>query len=490
MSYDSIHNPIIGIDLGTTFSSVSRWDGAKADVYCPKGEYFLPSVIYYEEGKIMVGTVATLRGSMKPENLCIGVKRLMNDGASEILLDEKTFTPIELSSSILKSLYENVKLMFPENKFEAQGVVLTVPYYFRANEISNTEQAGKDAGLNIIGIIQEPIAAALYYALHLSGNSIRDENILIFDLGGGTFDLTLFNLKEDLHTMSLKTLCTGGDDRLGGLDFDKKLYDYIVKREKIDFESCTDIKQRKTSEHKLMIQIIAAKERLGFDDIAYIQALDVPPGGFVDCTVTVEEFNESIKEYTDKIKKVITQMLKSAQISKTQVHKVIKIGGSSKITIVDKIIDEVLGEGKIYGDVDPLLSVTKGAAIYGAYLKDVLGLKKKLEIKLINSHALGVKDSSDNFIELIPKDVEIPFEETLVFTNAKDNDTEFDIEIYQGEDEKCVNNKKIGSVHINNLVKRPKETLDIPITFIINKDQTVKVKVVQKESDINIEKVF
>ena len=490
MAYDSIHHPVIGIDLGTTFSSVSRWDGNKPEVYCPKGEYFLPSAVYYEDGKTIVGTAAVLKGILRPENLSIGVKRLMDDDGSEVVLDGEVFTPIEISSKILESLYENVKNMFPEGKFEAEGVVLTVPYYFRANEISNTEQAGKLANLNIIGILQEPIAAALFYALHLSDNSIRDENIMIFDLGGGTFDLTLFNLKEGLHTVDLTTLCTGGDDRLGGLDFDKLLYDYVVKRENIDFEGCENVKQRETSKHKLMGQIITAKERLGFDDIAYIQAFDVPPGSFVDAIITTEEFNECIKEYTDKIKKIIEDMLKSSNISKVQVHKVIKIGGSSKITVIDNIINEVLGEGKTYGDVDPLLAVANGAAIYGAYLMERLGHKKKLEIKLINSHSLGVKDSFGNFVKLIPKDVVIPYEETLVFTNANDNDTEFDIEIYQGENEKCVNNKKIGSVHIDNLIPQAKETLDIPITFTINKDQTIKVKVVQEESGVNTEKVF
>ncbi|MFL0198359.1 Hsp70 family protein [Clostridium sp. WILCCON 0269] len=490
MIYDSVHSPVVGIDLGTTFSSIARWTGTKAEVYCLKGEYNIPSVVYNDGSQFVIGKIAFMKGIINPENMCRGVKRLIGNEYASIKLGDNDYNSIEISAEILKYLYRNVEEMFPQGKFKSEGVVVTVPYHFRANEISNTIKAAKLAGLNLIGIIQEPIAAALAYGLHLSSDALKDENILVFDLGGGTFDLTLFNLNNSSNRISFNVLATSGDDRLGGMDFDDELYNYIVEREGIRLSNCKDKKQQNIAKNKLMEQVIRAKEALSFDNSAFIQAFDVPPGNFVDCTVTLYELKNCIREYTQKIKKIIRGMFEERGISPRSVDKVIKIGGSSKIKFIDEIINDVVGEGKIYGDINPELAVCQGAAIYGAYLNNRASENKKLEVTLINSHALGLKDDNGGFAQIIPKNVAIPYKETVTFTNSEDNEKEITIEIYQGEHKECEHNKKIGVINVLGLKESPKGTLNIPVTFYINKDQTIKVIVEQKESNIYIEKQF
>lgn len=489
MTYDSIHHPIIGIDLGTTYSVISRWDGNKADVYCPKGEYLVPSAVFYDKGKFIVGKAAKDRGIMFPENLCIGVKRHMDYKDIKIQIGDSTFTPIELSAEILSHVYTNVVNMFPEDEFNSEGVVITVPYYFRANQISNTEAAAKKAGLNVIGVLQEPIAAAFAYGLYLDSSEGKDENILVFDLGGGTFDVTIFNLKIDDTRICFNTLASNGDDRLGGLDFDNEIYNYILKRENLDFSDLPE-KQQNICKSKLMEQVVGAKERLAFDEVAYIQAIDIPPGNFLECTLTLDELNSCLKHYCDKIRDILKDAISFANLTPEDIHKVIKIGGSSKMLIMDEILGEIAGKGKIYGDIDPDLAVSKGASIYGAFLNNRMGTRKDIDIKLINTHPLGVKTDGDEFVELIPKNVPLPYEQTLTFVNAEDNEIDMEIEVYQGIHDLCSKNKKIGTIEIKGLKPAPKETLDIDITFKINIDQTIDVTVVQKDSGINVTKRF
>jgi len=489
MSYDSILHPVIGIDLGTTFSSISRWDGEKSEVFCPKGEYAVPSVVYYDKGKFIVGKPAKDKGVFSPENVCIGAKRLMDDKNTDIHLGGKTFSPIEISTEILKCIYNNVEAMFPNNTFKAEGTVITVPYYFRANQISNTLQAAKMANLSTLGIIQEPIAAAFSYALYLDNNVRRDENILVFDLGGGTFDVTLFNLKCDRDSLIFNTIASNGDDRLGGLDFDRKIFDYIIAKEKIDISSYPE-KVQLICKSKLMEQIVSAKEKLSFDDIAYIQVIDIPPGEFLECELTVGELRNCLGKYMKKIKGILNEVLKTSGFSSKDIDKIIKIGGSSKMTIIDELLNDSLGHGKTYGDIDPDLAVSKGAAIYGAYLTNRINNKKRIEINYINVHPLGVKDDKGDFIELIPKNAELPFEKTLIFCNTEDNEVDLTIEVYQGENEKCIDDNKIGEIKIEGLISAKKDTLDIEITFKINIDQTIDVTVIQADSNILINKRF
>lgn len=488
MSYDAQFSPVIGIDLGTTYSSVARWSGQGADVYSPKGERALRSVVYYDEknNKYLFGNAAFMSGILNPDNVIIGVKRLMDDNSNKIKLGTKIHTPIEISSMILRNIYESIQAMFPKGVYNSSGVVVTVPYYFKAHQLQNTTEAAKMAGLNLIGVLQEPIAAAFAYGLHHSYKDIvRDENILVFDLGGGTFDLTILNIKEDSNTLYFNVVGIGGDDRLGGLDFDNAFMKAIIKKEKINFNSVKQEKLKKIGKQKLLDAVIKSKEILSSIESTYIAVPDVIPGYHIDVEYTRKDFEDAISEYLLKIRRIIRETMSNARISAKDIDKVIKVGGSSKIAIIDEIINSECGEGKIYSDIDPSLCIAQGAAIYAAYLSNNLQFDKKIFIETVTAHPLGVEDSEGGFIILIDQNVKTPAKETLVFTTDEDYQTDIDVKVYQGTSSIAANNSHVGTIKIKGLRPTLKYELEIKITFEVTSSQEVKITVEEELSGIN-----
>lgn len=488
MAYDAQNSPVIGIDLGTTFSSIARWTGEEAETYSPKGERMIRSVVYYDEknSKYIFGNTAFMSGILNPENVIVGVKRLMDDKNAKIKLGSKVHDPIEISSMILRNLYNNVKSMFPSGVYEASGVVVTVPYYFKAHQFQNTSEAAKEAGLKLLGIIQEPIAAALAYGFHHSNKHLnREEKLLIFDLGGGTFDLTIIKVKEDDENLFFDVLGIGGDDRLGGMDFDRAFMDYVIHREKIDFESVKDEKIKKIGKKKLLDSIIKSKETLSATESVYIAVPDVVPGVHVDAEYTRRDFETSIEPYIAKIKNIIKKTIASAGIAPYEVDKIIKVGGSSKIPIMNKIIEDEVGEGKTYSDIDPSLCVGEGAAIYAAYISNNLNYSKNIKIETAAAHALGVEDSRGDFVVLIHQNQKTPAKRTLTFTTDEDNQTEIDVKVYQGTAKRARDNAHVGTVKVMGLKAMPKYQLEIKITFEVGRSQEVKVTIEEIQSGIN-----
>lgn len=488
MKYDAQNAPVIGIDLGTTYSSVARWTGREAEVYSPKGERCIRSVVYYDEknNKYVYGNAAFMSGILNPDNVVIGVKRLMDDNSIKIKLGSKEHSPVEISSMILKNIYDNIQGMFPLGVYNASGVVVTVPYYFKAHQLQNTSDAAKMAGLNLSGIIQEPIAAAFAYGLHHSEeDKVRDENILVFDLGGGTFDLTIINIKENASDINFNVIGIGGDDRLGGLDFDKAFMDYIIEKEGIDFESVKIEKLKKVGKQKLLDAVIRSKEMLSSTDSTYLAVPDVIPGVHIDAEYTRQDFEKSIEQYIDKIRRITKETMVKAGVSANDINKVIKVGGSSKISIMDDIIREECGDGKTYSDIDPSLCVAQGAAIYAAYLANELDFNKKITIGTAVAHSLGVEDGDGNFVVLIEQNQKTPAKETLTFTTDEDNQTEIDVEVYQGTNEIAKKNAHVGTVRVSGLKPFPKYQLEINITFEVGSSQEVKVNIQEELSGIN-----
>lgn len=493
MPYDGHNKPVIGIDLGTTFSAISSWTGESVQTYAPRGSNVFQSVVYFDEKskQFIYDTVAFNSGIFEPANVCIGVKRLMDNKDARIKFGDREFSPIDVSAMILKYIYTSVQNMFPAGVYNASGVVVTVPYYFKANQLENTSQAAKKAGLNLVGIIQEPIAAALAYGcLNSNENVKKEETILVFDLGGGTFDITIFKLKEDSESMIFEVIGIGGDDRLGGMDFDKALLKHIIEVEGIDFESEPNERLRKRGEQALMAEVIKTKETLSFTDNAYMAVLNVIPGVNVDRNFTRDEFEDVIQGYYEKVKSILKNTLNAANITSDQIDKVIKVGGSSKIPMFDNLLNDIVGKGKIYADIDPSLCVSQGAAIYAAYITKNLNTKKKIKIITVTAHALGVEDAKGKFITLIHQNRKTPAKNTLTFYTNQDNCTEIDVEVYQGASKIAKQNAHVGTVHISGLIPAPKRTLEINITFEVKEDQTVIVTVEQKESGVKKSEVL
>lgn len=380
MYYDCHHNPVIGIDFGTTYSSVSKWDGKKAEIYGKMGEYTIPSVVYFKQGKFDVGNGALAKGIFYPENYISGIKGIIACGQETVLLDNREFTLKDICSVIFKYIYNNIKTTVPEDKFKCEGAVIALPCYFQDEQCNIIKEGAKLAGIELIGTIQEPVAAALAYGMYLPLNKKREENILVFDFGGGSLDITVLKVLEKKDEIQFNILASEGSESLGGMDFNGELYDYILKKENIDF-SDYDHKITNLCRKNLMEQIVKAKEILSYDsEIAYIKLYNVPPGKFLDTTLTLEELNKCIKHHMISIKNMIEHVIVLSGIPIKDIHKIIKTGGSSKIKTVDSIIKDVLGEKETYEHMDYKEVVSNGAAIYAAYKTKNLLLNKQISI--------------------------------------------------------------------------------------------------------------
>lgn len=483
MRFDNEKKPVLGIDLGTTFSAIARWTEKGPKVYQnPKGEHTWASVVYFDEKQAepLVGHFALQRAQIHPENAVIGVKRMMDDGNQRITVGGRQYTPIEISSMILKDVYRYAGEKTPE--FNPGGVVVTVPYYFTALQCSNTAAAASMAGLNVLGVLQEPIAAALAYGIHEEEN-LENENIMVLDLGGGTFDLTIFRLTNDEDVLRFEVLATGGDDRLGGLDFDRELAEFIKNKAGFNMSVCSPTELIK-AEAALLEAAKEAKEALSHEEYTEIIKANVVGGQHLEMEITRKEFEESIAHYFTRMDTIIDDVIEKAALAPADINRVIKVGGSSRIPKVGRLVEEKIGIGKVFSNVNPDLCVAEGAAVYAAFLDERLQWSKKIEIKTATAHALGVGLGDGRFSVLIPANRKTPCEETRIFTTNVDNCEELDIDVYQGSSKYIKNNKKIGTIKVTGLVKRPKGELDIEITFRISQQQSVSVTIRQRESGI------
>ncbi|MCI2254786.1 Hsp70 family protein [Domibacillus sp. PGB-M46] len=483
MKVDNEKKPVLGIDLGTTYSAIARWTEKGPKVYQnPKGDYTCASVVYYDgrQEKPLVGAYAAGKAVIDPSNAIIGVKRMMDDADQTITLGGKEFSPIDISSIIIKDVFEYAKKTTPG--FDPAGIVVTVPYYFTAVQNTNTSEAAEKAGLNVLGIIQEPIAAALAYGIH-EEEALDDEIIMVFDLGGGTFDITIFRFVNDTDKLTFEVLATGGDDRLGGLDFDNSMMNYIIEKAGIEFhghEETAVLKAKKV----LLEAAKEAKETLSFEEMTEIIKPNVLPGRHIELDIERSELEECLVPFFQKIDMIIDDVIDKASLSKQDITRVIKVGGSSRIPKMDEMLAKKIGDGKIYGNIDPDLCVAEGASVYAAYLEERLSWSKEIDIKTATAHALGIGLGDGRFSVLIPANRRTPCEASRTFTTNTDNCESLDIDLYQGSSKLVRNNKKIGTIHVGGLAKRPAGELDIKITFRISQQQNVSVTVEQKESNI------
>jgi len=479
---DNAHNPVLGIDLGTTFSAITWWNERRQQAVhfqTRMGDDSLQSAVYYDPSKkeFLVGQLAYNRGIVFPENLALGVKRQMDDAAQHISIGGKAFSPIDLSSKILERLYGDVVDKFPPGMFTSRGTVVTVPYYFKAHQCENTRKAAELANINCIGLIQEPIAASLAYAWQLvQERSEREgsENILVFDLGGGTFDLTLFRLQQTQEKLLFEVLATGGDDRLGGMDFDECLLRLLLDKGKISLDGLAALDERKARQ-KMLPRVIEVKHTLTAAPDSYFAVPDVIPGKHIDTQVTRTEFESSIQRYIGKIETVIDRLWGTANLSAAKVDRVILVGGSSRIPRIKSLVGDLIGRDKVYEYTRPDLCIAEGAAIYAAYLDDPETFGREIQITTRTSHALGVEIHGGEFFTLIPANRKTPCEYRQSFTTHTDNQSALDINVYQGSARLVKENSRIGTINIPDLPLREADELDIEVTFKVSKDQMLSV---------------
>ena len=490
MAVDYENNPPLGIDLGTTFSVIARWNGTEPEHYRTGSvgkEDTYQSVVWYDDRheKYLTDKLAYKKTLIAPEFGIIGVKRLMDDRDARIQLGTKDHTPMELSAKIIEGMYAQVSGMYAGN-FRSRDVVVTVPYYFKAHQCANTREAVELAGLECAGIIQEPIAASLQYALQMirdNPDEDRDDVMLVFDLGGGTFDLTLFNLQIRKDKMTFEVLASAGDDRLGGLDFDEALARYVLQKEGLSLDDMDDRASR-LAWQKILAACVDVKETLSCTDEWDIAIANVTADKHIERTITREDFERCIQPYIEKIEHHLEDVFVRAGIQQSTVTRVIKVGGSSKIPAMNALLVDAIGADRVFGNTNDALCVAEGAAIYAAYLDDPEVFGREIEIETRSCHALGIEVEGGGFFEVIPANCKTPCSRSQIFVPESADHRVVNIDVYQGSAKVAKENTKIGTVQV------PIETDDgsepeIEVIFNQDAEQALNVRVRVNERILN-----
>ncbi|MCL6571593.1 MAG: molecular chaperone DnaK [Bacillus sp. (in: Bacteria)] len=468
---------IIGIDLGTTNSCVSVLEGGEPKVIPnPEGNRTTPSVIAFKNGERQVGEVAKRQAITNP-NTIMSIKRHMGTNY-KVNIEGKDFTPQELSAIILQYLKSYAEDYLGEPVTKA---VITVPAYFNDAERQATKDAGKIAGLEVERIINEPTAAALAYGLDKTD---QDETILVYDLGGGTFDVSILELGDGVFQVK----STAGDNRLGGDDFDQVIIDYLVEQFKKD--NGIDLAQDKMALQRLKDAAEKAKKDVSGVTSTQISLPFITAGAagplHLDITLTRAKFDELTAHLVERTMGPTRQALSDAGLSPSQINKVILVGGSTRIPAVQEAIKKATGQEPHRG-VNPDEVVAMGAAIQGGVLT---GDVKDVVLLDVTPLSLGIETMGGVFTKLIDRNTTIPTSKSQVFSTAAESQTAVDIHVLQGERPMSSHNKTLGRFQLTDIPPAPRGIPQIEVSFDIDKNGIVNVRAkdlgTNKEQQITI----
>lgn len=469
---------IIGIDLGTTNSCVSVLEGGEPKVIPnPEGNRTTPSVVAFKNGEKQVGEVAK-RQSITNPNTIASVKRLMGTN-EKVSAEGKDYTPQEVSAMILQYLKGFAEEYLGEKVTKA---VITVPAYFNDAERQATKDAGRIAGLEVERIINEPTAAALAYGLDKMDH---DEKILVYDLGGGTFDVSILELGDGVF----EVLATAGDNRLGGDDFDQVLMDYLVQEFKK--ENGIDLSKDKMAVQRLKDAAEKAKKDLSGVTSTQISLPFITAGEagplHLEVTMTRAKFDDLTAHLVERTMVPTRQAMKDAGLSASQIDKIILVGGSTRIPAVQDAIKKETGKEPHKG-VNPDEVVAMGAAVQGGVLT---GDVKDVVLLDVTPLSLGIETMGGVFTKLIERNTTIPTSKSQTFSTAADNQPAVDIHVLQGERPMSADNKTLGRFQLADIPPAPRGVPQIEVTFDIDKNGIVNVKAkdlgTQKEQNITIQ---
>ena len=455
---------IIGIDLGTTNSCVAVMEGGEP-VVIPnaEGNRTTPSIVAFSKnGERLVGQIAKRQAVTNPDNTVISIKRDMGTN-KKINIEGDEFTPQEISAMILQKLKTDAENYLGTQVTQA---VITVPAYFTDSQRQATKDAGKIAGLDVLRIINEPTAASLAYGMDKED---ADQKIMVYDLGGGTFDVSILDIGDGVF----EVLATSGNNRLGGDDFDQKIIDYLVdefkKSQGIDLKTDKQAMQRlKEAAEKAKIELSGVQQTQ--INLPFITADSTGPK-HMDITLTRSKFEELIRDLVESTAGPVNQALKDAGITADKLHKVLLVGGSTRVPAVQELVKRITGKEPDKG-INPDECVAIGAAIQGGVLS---GDVKDLVLLDVTPLSLGIETYGGVFTKLIERNTTIPTKKSQIFSTAADGQTSVEIHVLQGEREMAAYNKTLGRFQLTGIPAAPRGIPQIEVTFDIDANGIVHV---------------
>lgn len=454
---------VIGIDLGTTNSVVAVMEGGEPVVIPnPEGSRTTPSVVAFSKtGERMVGQVAKRQAVTNPDRTISSIKREMGSSL-KVDIDDKSYTPQEISAMILQKLKSDAEEYLGESVTQA---VITVPAYFSDSQRQATKDSGRIAGLEVLRIINEPTAAALAYGL----DKEEDQKILVFDLGGGTFDVSILEIGDGVF----EVLATKGNNRLGGDDFDQKVVDWMVaefrKDQGVDLTSDRMAMQRLTdAAEKAKIELSGMNQTN--INLPYITA-DATGTKHLDMTLTRAKFDELTADLVEKTMEPVRSAIKDSGLDKNEIEKILLVGGSTRVPAVQNAVKSYFGKEPFKG-INPDECVSIGAAIQAGVLT---GDVKGLLLLDVTPLSLGIETMGGVSTRIIERNTTIPTKKSQIFSTAADGQTQVDVHVLQGEREMAQYNKTLGRFQLDGIAPAPRGVPQIEVTFDIDANGIVQV---------------